>query len=539
LFSATVAAFLVVANQNLQQNPQDTTAFYIAHLYQITAANGSTVSILPLPPTLADPSKFKPSSSAIWVNVLWFLSLIISLTCALLATLLQQWARRYLRMAGARRTLDNRARIRAYFAKGVDKLHLPWVVEALPGLLHLSVFLFFTGLPIFLFGINHTVFIAVLSCVGTCGASYLCISIMPLVRHDSPYYTPLSTLIWSCNTGLRWFYLRILQSFTSHRPIYGWITASTRKDLVARVQEHYGRLRGGFIKSTEDSALKSFKEFDVQVLSWTFELVDEEDMLDRVLAAIPGFYNSSSAKDQALEKLSEEKLLNAVFRVMNRSHSSVQLSEPAKQQQSDTCIKVLEIRGIPRDRIVKNSLRFIGTSVFKWTDLGLLASSVDGVEVDIEVKCVTALITTHTRGSDGRWLAIMEKLLKKPGTTLLEYLEHGDSLLLANLIDFMRWVDCRHFSTVREKAVYDTLNSLSKFDAKNTLPSLQGDFCNLWNTTVETAQRRWTLRGAAAHETLLRIVPVYNALHPDAPQGNETSLEARPYLYCPHSNVDP
>ncbi|KAI0005322.1 hypothetical protein BJV74DRAFT_761838, partial [Russula compacta] len=154
LFSVIVAGFLALAYPNLQQSSQDTSAFYLAHLYQVSAANSSIAPVLPLPPNLSDPSTFSASSSAIWVNVLWFMSLIISLTCALLATMLQQWARRYLRVTGKRYSLHKRARIRTFFAEGADKWYLPWVVEALPGLLHASVFLFFAGLPIFLFGTN-------------------------------------------------------------------------------------------------------------------------------------------------------------------------------------------------------------------------------------------------------------------------------------------------------------------------------------------------------------------------------------------------
>jgi hypothetical protein len=74
----------------------------------------------------------------------------MSFSCALWATSLQQWARRYL--LRARRTRCNpemRARMRAFFADGVDKMHIPWAVEGLPTLLHLSLFLFFGGLAIF------------------------------------------------------------------------------------------------------------------------------------------------------------------------------------------------------------------------------------------------------------------------------------------------------------------------------------------------------------------------------------------------------
>ncbi|KAH9972292.1 hypothetical protein BGW80DRAFT_1120412, partial [Lactifluus volemus] len=93
LFSASLAAFLTVSIQDLKPNSQDTSAFYLANIYQLLAdPNVSRASILATP---VQPPSFSPSKSAIWVNSLWFLSLVISLTCALLATLLQQWARRY------------------------------------------------------------------------------------------------------------------------------------------------------------------------------------------------------------------------------------------------------------------------------------------------------------------------------------------------------------------------------------------------------------------------------------------------------------
>ncbi len=47
---------------------------------------------------LSIPLVFSPPMYAIWVNILWFLSLAISLTCSLLATLLQQWAHQYIKI---------------------------------------------------------------------------------------------------------------------------------------------------------------------------------------------------------------------------------------------------------------------------------------------------------------------------------------------------------------------------------------------------------------------------------------------------------
>ncbi|KAH9063891.1 hypothetical protein EDB87DRAFT_1531068, partial [Lactarius vividus] len=88
------------------------------------------------------------------VNALLFFSLVISISRALLATLLQQWARRYLKVTQPRYSLRKRARIRAFFAEGVDTFLLPWAVEALPTLLHYSLFLLFTGISVFLWSVN-------------------------------------------------------------------------------------------------------------------------------------------------------------------------------------------------------------------------------------------------------------------------------------------------------------------------------------------------------------------------------------------------
>lgn len=190
------------------------------------------------------------------------MSLIISLTCALLAMLLQQWARRYVRVTRTRYSLLKRARVRAFFAEGLERRYFPLVVEALPGLLHASVFLFFAGLPIFLFGTNQTVFTAVLACVGLSGLSYLLLTFMPLVFHDSPYHTPLSTLFWLLHVGVRCLFLELFKLAVSFvvkvkakLPIGPpWPTKSTVHNLSALVGTQLKWLRGGMVKEMESHA---------------------------------------------------------------------------------------------------------------------------------------------------------------------------------------------------------------------------------------------------------------------------------------------
>ena len=75
-------------------------------------------------------------------------------------------------------------------------MHIPRAVEGLPTLLHLSLFLFFGGLVIFLFNIDREVFTCVFVWIGLFSMVYGLITLLPLIRRDSPYYTPLSVPAW-------------------------------------------------------------------------------------------------------------------------------------------------------------------------------------------------------------------------------------------------------------------------------------------------------------------------------------------------------
>ncbi|KAI0000054.1 hypothetical protein BJV77DRAFT_939703 [Russula vinacea] len=218
VFSATVAALLAMTVPNIQQNPQYTSAFYLAHIYQqlSTQPNGSQV---PIPSSLSNPTEpYTPPRSGVWVNGLWFLSLVISLTCALLATLVQQWARRYLRVAYPRYSPRKKARIRAFYRQGVENLHIPWTMEAVPVLLHISLFLFFAGLSVFLFGVHPAIFKVVTAWIALCVILYAWLTSLPIIHKDSPYSTPLSASVSFCLTGIRYLFFRLIQQLPDIDP---------------------------------------------------------------------------------------------------------------------------------------------------------------------------------------------------------------------------------------------------------------------------------------------------------------------------------
>jgi hypothetical protein len=92
LFSTSVTAFIIESYKSLSAKSSDTTVDLLAQISQQLAAasNGTHAD------ALSPPESFQPTPSAVRVNVFWFLSLVFSLTCALAATLVQQWARNYL-----------------------------------------------------------------------------------------------------------------------------------------------------------------------------------------------------------------------------------------------------------------------------------------------------------------------------------------------------------------------------------------------------------------------------------------------------------
>jgi hypothetical protein len=111
VFSATVAAFLIESYKYLKPDATDVSSQRLLQITQELAGN----SVTPLDP-------FKVPRFAIHVNILWFLSLVLSLACGLGATLVQQWARRYLRLTKRSDTLECRVRIREFLWQGVQEI---------------------------------------------------------------------------------------------------------------------------------------------------------------------------------------------------------------------------------------------------------------------------------------------------------------------------------------------------------------------------------------------------------------------------------
>jgi hypothetical protein len=174
--------------------------------------------------------------------------------------------------------------MRAFFSDGVDKMHVPWVVEGLPTLLHLSLFLFFGGLAIFLFNVNREVFTGVVWWIGLFSTVYVLITLLPLIRQDSPYYTPLSIPAW-------FLYMTIPRVLLLS--CCGICFGIPPIEAYRHLKEfRYWSLE----KKVVRTASKWSPEIDIRILDWTICALGDDDSLEKFFEAISGLFKSKLVK---------------------------------------------------------------------------------------------------------------------------------------------------------------------------------------------------------------------------------------------------
>ena len=513
LFSAAVAALLAVTIQDIRPSSQDISAFYLARINQQLSSQFNQPQD-PIPDSLSsNPAQFSAPTSAVWVNGLWFLSLVISLTCALMATLLQQWARRYQEVAYPRYSPFKRARIRAFYSEGVEDLHVPWTVEALPALLHSSLFLFFAGLAVFLFNVHLTIFGVVTAWIGICVILYACITFLPIIRKNSPYSGPLSAFCSFCVTGMQHVFFKLLEK-------------SRRNSGTMRRVHFFSR---SMRKTAEDYAFKLPQKIDFGALLWTFESLDEDGELQEFFGGLLGLCSSKAVPNALREFIipHAKKLADELMELMNRTLSSNLVSESVKQNRITICTKLIDKTRLFGDwRFLSRVLLEDWHRFLRCVEFGIFAqkkvkNTPDRVTA-LVAQCSASVVISNVpvRERDEYWYELVSGQLNTPKPLLHRYLSHGDSILLANLMFIVRRiVQAYSGSSERQqsdllRATSRTLKFVCKLDVEGTIPELQHDFCDLWNLLVDKAENDERSRVKCIAKTILEHTrKLYDALH--------------------------
>ena len=471
-----MAAFIIESYKQLQSDSSNTTVLLLVQISQQLAALSSGTPFF-IPSGLPG-QPFRPSASAVRVNTLWFLSLVLSLTCALLATLMQQWVRRYLQASRPWYAPYKRARIRAFFAEGVEQFGLPRAVEALPALLHASVFLFFVGLVDFLININDTVAFSLLSAVVVAASAYFLFTAIPLMYPNAPYQTPLTAVLWIFHQATLLVSLdamrRVVKFFYERT---GFVVWKLYGRIIYKLDDHSRRLAQGFARSREVIALRQPTKMDSRALSWALDALDEDRELEEFVAAIPGYYRSTTVRpaDEALEHLTHHEGLDSPLeaRILDLlcPRGTAPDAPPISPKERKRRVVSLEalyclpgtIRRHVRTAVIEPSL-FASDPFFSsseaWTVATSMAKDING-DIAFSGHCVAAVLIAiwrhglaATPGPPGGSSDALAQHLSVPEGVVQGWMHHPDSVMLASLIHLLE----------------NTLEDLRERDSADLLP---------------------------------------------------------------------
>jgi hypothetical protein len=233
-----------------------------------TIAPQISIPSTPPPPFPA----FQPLASDIRVNAFWFMALIFSLSAALLAILVQQWVRDYLHVFQRYNDSLKSARLRQYLHEGSEGWYLPIVAEAVPGLLHVSLFLFFVGLCDFVLNINTTVGLSTTVLIAITGLLYLFTTVARIIYPQSPYQNSFSAVIWY-----------MTQRFGGRR-YKDRDSTGVSKSVSLNMAEGQMQLA---MEETEGR-----KGRDERAIRWLVTSVAEDAEMEEFMMAIPGSFNA-------------------------------------------------------------------------------------------------------------------------------------------------------------------------------------------------------------------------------------------------------
>ncbi|KAI9511931.1 hypothetical protein F5148DRAFT_1167603 [Russula earlei] len=332
LFSATVASFIAVSYQQLQPNPSDLTNQLLTQISQqlSTLQNGTSL-------------------------------LTLSLACALWATLMQQWTRRYVQVADGPYGPSKRARIH---------LQLPAAAEVLPVLLHASLLLFCAGLVDFLLNINHTVLI------------YFLLTIMPLCFHNSPYQTPLTALVW--------FFIEAV-------PLLALCLRRRTEDVKKIIHKRQAKIRRGMRRALEDTASKFTSKAEARALHWMIGVLDEDHELEEFLDGLPGLFNSRHHSAGVRREL-EPFIKTVADKLFATCARTGLLPEEPRRERLTTCLRAIWC--FPRT--IDHHFRAIWDQWGKetWGVATSMTTDFDPL-IALRAHCVQALLAVMWR--NGRW----------------------------------------------------------------------------------------------------------------------------------------
>ncbi|KAF7361260.1 hypothetical protein MSAN_01158300 [Mycena sanguinolenta] len=334
LFSAILTAFII---ENLQPEMDSLSLACIAQ----SAANATNSIPASVHPNVLPCAKFgkalagsPTSGSSLACNILWFFSLGFSLTSALAATLVEQWARDFISRTERLSNPVKRARIFAYLYYGLRRFNMHRLVAAIPLLLHLSLLFFFAGLIVFLAPVNTTVAGVAAVPIAIILLLYGYMTVLPLLVLDCPCLTPLSRILWD----IRSYFLRQLISYR--------MRCETKADRLYLLSMDEAMIEEATLRSDDRV------ERDKRALAWTMKSLADDDELEPFVEGIPDMIWGPDGRRRKYDDLirgllrDPQVLLGSRIQHLFSSCESGLLEPAVKARREVSCLKAIWYLGM-------------------------------------------------------------------------------------------------------------------------------------------------------------------------------------------------
>ncbi|KAG6879497.1 hypothetical protein C0992_002108 [Termitomyces sp. T32_za158] len=211
LFSAVVTTFVAQTSQALQPDNSQIMVYLLIENNQLLRAAGNTTSINAVPTASLGPESQTYTSVDVWVNGLFFTSLALSLSTALLSVLAKQWIQAYTAIVSG--SAKTRAVTRHFRFKGLVKWKLGDIIESLPLILHCAVAVFLIGLTLYISQLSRPICGVVAGITALTFLFYFGSSIIPAFDIACPYRIPflfsLAQLLLCVSGWIQWAYLTL------------------------------------------------------------------------------------------------------------------------------------------------------------------------------------------------------------------------------------------------------------------------------------------------------------------------------------------
>ncbi|KAG9082218.1 hypothetical protein FRC06_005164 [Ceratobasidium sp. 370] len=235
LFSAILTAFLIESKDLLQQDPADATVALLLLIAQ--SQHRIELGIPPLSGEDGPPSipGFTPTLLARWINGIWFTSLGLSLSAALVAMLGKEWLNAFL--ASRPRAPHSHALLRQARLEGLEGWWALHIIALLPSLLHASLLLFAIGLVMYLWTLDTVIAAVLIAIMGTTSLFYVVTAVLGAVYEFCPFVTQISGYLRGATIALS-RRRRVEQETTSKYPTLNdlqallWLTNNARDPTI-------------------------------------------------------------------------------------------------------------------------------------------------------------------------------------------------------------------------------------------------------------------------------------------------------------------